>query len=105
MPVLPLFALGFVIKLESDGLLGVIIKSYFPLVIAILIAELVYISFYILPQLVLILKVLIFMRNVLPAGMMGFSTMSSMAALPLSLHAAEKYRTSRFIKNYCSCNG
>lgn len=91
VPVLPLFALGFVIKLESDGILGVIIKSYFPLVIAILIAEVLYISFLYFaaagfnPQ-----KFLFFMRNALPAGMMGFSTMSSMAALPLSLQAAEK---------------
>jgi Na+/H+-dicarboxylate symporter len=35
-------------------------------------------------------KFLYFAKNVLPAGMMGFSTMSSMAALPLTIRAAEK---------------
>lgn len=91
VPVLPLFALGFVIKLESDGLLEIILKSYFPLVIAILLAEFAYIAFlYFAAAGFSPKKFLFFIRNALPAGMMGFSTMSSMAALPLSLHAAEK---------------
>lgn len=91
VPVLPLFALGFVIKLESDGILSVIVKSYFPLVIAIILAEVLYIAFlYYLGAGFQFKKFVYFIKNVLPSGMMGFSTMSSMAALPLTIQAAEK---------------
>lgn len=91
VPVLPLFALGFVIKLESDGILSVIVKSYFRLVVAIIVTEIIYISLlYFIGAGFSPKKFLYFMRNVLPAGMMGFSTMSSMAALPLTIRAAEK---------------
>ena len=91
VPVLPLFALGFVIKLESDGILSIIIRSYFPLVVAIILTEVLYISLlYFIGAGFNPKKFLYFAKNVLPAGMMGFSTMSSMAALPLTIRAAEK---------------
>lgn len=91
VPILPLFALGFVIKLENDGILSVIVKSYFPLVIAIIITEVIYISLlYFIGARFSPKKFIYFAKNVLPAGMMGFSTMSSMAALPLTIRAAEK---------------
>jgi Na+/H+-dicarboxylate symporter len=91
VPVLPLFALGFIIKLESDGVLAVIIKSYFPLVIAIIITETLYISvLYFIGAGFSPKKFISYAKNVLPAGMMAFSSMSSMAALPLTIQAAEK---------------
>jgi Na+/H+-dicarboxylate symporter len=91
VPVLPLFALGFVIKLESDGILSIILKSYFPLVVAIFATEIIYISIlYFIASGFNFKKFVHFIKNAIPAGMMGFSTMSSMAALPLTIRAIEK---------------
>lgn len=91
VPVLPLFALGFVIKLESDGILSIVLKSYFPLVVTIFVTEIIYISLlYFIGAGFNFKKFVVYIKNVIPSGMMGFSTMSSMAALPLTISAAEK---------------
>ncbi|WP_130607344.1 cation:dicarboxylate symporter family transporter [Fluviispira sanaruensis] len=91
IPILPIFALGFIIKLESDGVLTQILSSYLPLVLAIIITQYVYISLlYFIGAGFNIKQFIYFVKNVLPAGIMGFSSMSSMAALPLTIQAAEK---------------
>lgn len=91
IPVLPIFALGFVLKMQHDGMLGIIIKSYGPfmgLVVATYILYTVLIfgfaAKFNLSQWVLAL------RRSLPAGILGFSTMSSMAALPVNVTSAEQ---------------
>ncbi|KAB8032082.1 cation:dicarboxylate symporter family transporter [Fluviispira multicolorata] len=91
IPVLPIFALGFIIKLESDGILSQILSSYLPLVLAIIITQFVYIAIlYFIGSGFNIKQFIYFIKNVMPAGIMGFSSMSSMAALPLTIQAAEK---------------
>ncbi|WP_186649069.1 cation:dicarboxylate symporter family transporter [Fluviispira vulneris] len=96
IPILPIFALGFIIKLESDGVLTQILSSYLPLVLAIIITQYVYISLlYFIGAGFNIKQFIYFVKNVLPAGIMGFSSMSSMAALPLTIQAAEKNTRNR----------
>ncbi len=91
VPVLPLFALGFLLKLQSDGLLFGIIKLYLPLVFAIVITQATYTFFLYFAGAHFKTKPLrLFLKNVAPAGIVGFGTMSSMAALPLSIRAAEQ---------------
>lgn len=91
IPLMPIFILGFMIKLEHEGELKNILISYAPLFFLIFAVELAYI-------LVLIAIVTKFnpsrfftyIRNSLAAVITGFSTMSSAATLPLTLQAAER---------------
>jgi Na+/H+-dicarboxylate symporter len=91
VPVLPLFALGFILKMQHDGVLGHIIGSYLPLVLIMLLTYLLHIAllfacaagFNFRPWLQ-------YLKNVLPVGLVAFSTMSSMATMPVTLKAADK---------------
>jgi Na+/serine symporter len=90
IPALPFFATGFVVKMQYEGLLSVIIESYGHIFLIVIMTFIIFIvllfgiatSF--VPS-----KWYMAIRKVLPAGILGFSTMSSMAALPVNITAAE----------------
>ncbi len=91
IPVMPFFVMGTVLKLEHDGILQSIFKQYFPVLIVFLITaygtvfmELILVSKFNFPKLGFYLK------NISPAVITAFGAMSSAAALPLSIKAAEK---------------
>ena len=91
IPVVPLFILGFLMKMEHEGTLQCVLKQYGPVYLMILGVQLTYTLF-------------LFgigsgfnpktwggyLRNMLPPAITGISTMSSAAALPFSLKAAEQ---------------
>ena len=91
VPVLPLFILGFIFKLESDGILVSVVKHYLPIAALVILLSVTY-----------LLTVLFFacdfsfkkwkscLRNLVPAMLTGFTTMSSASTLPLILTAVEK---------------
>ena len=90
-PILPVFVLGFVIKMQHEGTLSIIIKEYF--IILILVAILAY--GYILTLLILLcnnnLKIaLTKFKNLLPSVLIGLFSMSSAAAIPSTIEASEK---------------
>ncbi|OIO58681.1 MAG: transporter [Verrucomicrobia bacterium CG_4_10_14_3_um_filter_43_23] len=91
VPVVPLFIFGFVLNLQSQGLLQSMFSQYGTLLACIVSTQLSYIAILFLinsgfsPK-----KWLISLRNVLPSAIAGFSTMSSAAAMPLTLRGAEK---------------
>ncbi len=91
IPLLPLFALGFLLKMDHEGVLQRVIHSYGPIIILMISGLFLY--------LVLMFGIaanfrprlwLSYMRNVLPAGILGFSTMSSLATMPVTIAVAEK---------------
>jgi Na+/H+-dicarboxylate symporter len=91
MKTMPLFMAGFIIKMQHDGILPLILHSYLKIFLAIFITQVLYIFFlygvaskFQLPTWALYLK------NTLPPALTGFSTMSSAAALPLSIKGAEE---------------
>ncbi|MBX9977938.1 MAG: cation:dicarboxylase symporter family transporter [Alphaproteobacteria bacterium] len=89
--VIPVFVAGFVIKLQHDGVVGMIIKDYTMIFVFIALAQFTYISlaYFLLNN----GKVRDFIANVshmLPAAISGFSTMSSAASMPLTIMGAEK---------------
>ncbi|MBX9704557.1 MAG: dicarboxylate/amino acid:cation symporter [Silvanigrellaceae bacterium] len=91
IPVLPLFALGFILKLKYEGLLEQILSTYTPILLILLVAYLFYIlGMFLLAAKFNISQFLFYIKNVFPAGVMAFSSMSSMATLPLTIRAAEK---------------
>ncbi len=91
IPVIPVFLVGFLLKLQHDQVLTVICRSYLSIFVMIAVLLVVYLT--------LFYGVLTnfepkqwrqSIRNMFPAGIAGFSAMSSAAAMPLTLQASEK---------------
>jgi Na+/H+-dicarboxylate symporter len=91
IPILPIFVLGFILKMQYEGVLTRIIHSYGPIILLVILANIVYSMLLFGIAAKFSPKVwLNYIKNVLPAGMLGFSTMSSLAAMPVTLNVAEK---------------
>lgn len=91
IPVLPIFILGFIFKLESDGVLESVLKHYLPIAGIVVIASVVYLTgilFYACDFSWQRTKTSL--RNLVPAMLTGFTTMSSASTMPLVLTAVEK---------------
>ena len=91
IPVLPLYVLGFVMKLSRDGQLGNLMHGYahtFLFICVLIIAYLVF--WYYVGSCFNIQKCISSLREMLPAGITGLTTMSSSAAMPVTLDATEK---------------
>lgn len=91
IPILPFFISGFFIKLHQDGTLSEIFKTYAIITLVLILA---YTSYLLLTYWLVgeckMQKAIKYIRNVLPAGWVGFSAMSSLAALPINLKAADQ---------------
>jgi len=91
LPVLPIFAFGFILKMKNDGVLAQIISTYLPIVLLILVSNFLYLLIlYSMAAGFRMKRCFEYLKNMMPAALMGFTTMSSMAALPVSVTAAEK---------------
>ncbi|BCA96197.1 serine/threonine sodium symporter [Legionella antarctica] len=91
IPVLPIFILGFVFKLEHEHLLKTALSLYGPILILIVATQWLYIaSWYFVAGQFSFKKFWFYLRNVMPASLTGFSTISSAAAMPVLLLSTEK---------------
>jgi Na+/H+-dicarboxylate symporter len=85
--LIPFFVLGFFIKLQSDGVMQMILKDYLGIFIAIIFAQLGYLFLvYVVVSRFNIREACLNIKNMLPAAIAGFSTMSSAAVLPLTMN-------------------
>ena len=90
-PVLPIFILEFILKAQHDGSLSVLFKNFVPLLSVIIVLYISYIGFlYILAKGFRANKALRALKNILPATIIGFSSMSSVAATPVLIDGATK---------------
>lgn len=86
--IIPLFVIGFIVKLQHDQVIVRLIEDYALIFLFIALAQFSYIILlYVISSGRHILSSL---KNMLPAALTGFSTMSSAAAMPLTIVAAEK---------------
>lgn len=90
LPILPLYVLGFMLKMSSEGTLDFLYTEYLPIFALNVVVSFCYIlAFY---KIVSIgyrpVKTLIV--NMLPAGITGFSTMSSAITMPVTLECTER---------------
>ena len=102
IPILPLFILGFIAKLSYEGLLEqLLIKNWYYIFIIIL-SLLSYLTLItLLASIISKIKLLKIIQDVSIPVLSAFSTMSSTAALPLSISAAEKnIRNKNFANMY-----
>ncbi len=89
--VMPVFIAGFVVKMCHEGVLQNIIKDYALIFAVITLSAFSYICLlYGLANNLRFSRFLGALKNMLPAAIAGFGTMSSAAAMPLTLNGTEK---------------
>lgn len=87
---IPLFVAGFMIKLQEEGIIGLIVQDYAVIFGLIACAQFGYIALaYLLLNHLRLSHFLNNIRSMLPAAISGLSTMSSVASMPLTLVGAE----------------
>lgn len=91
IPIVPLYILGFLFKLQYENSLLAIFRDYGPVLFLIFGVQVfaVLFSFWIV-NLGKLKNFWQTLKTASPSGLVGFSTMSSAATLPLTLEAAEK---------------
>ncbi len=91
IPLLPIFILGFVFKLEHDQLLEKSLRTYGPVFFVVVGTQVAYMIFLYLAVAKFSPKRFFnYIKNVLPATITGFSTLSSAATMPLLILCTEK---------------
>ena len=90
-PLMPIFISGTALKLQHDGILVEICQKYLPVLLVFVISAVgwILLQFFILAKFN-ISQFSFYIRNLIPACITAFGSMSSAAALPLSISAAEK---------------
>ncbi len=89
--VIPLFIAGFVVKLQYEGMVMAIVKDYIAVFMIIAVTQLTYIvTAYFALNKFKIKASLKHIKDMAPAVISGFSSMSSAASLPLLLMGSEK---------------
>lgn len=92
---MPIFIAGFAMKLAHDGVIGGIVRNYMQIFLVIALSVFAYISLIFLIATGLRWpSFLSSIRNMLPAAVTGFGSMSSAAAMPFTIIGVEK--SSRF---------
>ena len=100
IPFLPLFIAGFLLKLFAEGELFSLIQSQFANSIAMIGLLICYIFiWFLIASWFNFSRLKEIFSNIAPAMITAFSTMSSAAALPLSLKAAEKNTQDEVLSN------
>lgn len=90
-PIIPLFILGFMLKLQKENVMEQMILVYSKIFIVILISMITYIfTMYLVLAKGNVITAFKYMRAFFPAAITAFSTMSSMAAYPITLECAQK---------------
>ena len=88
--VIPIFVTGFVVKLQYDGVVSMIVRDYSLIFAIIALAQYSYILLaYLLLAKGRISNFVYYLKNMLPAAIAGFSTMSSAASMPLTIIGTE----------------
>jgi Na+/H+-dicarboxylate symporter len=91
MPLIPVFIMGTAVKLQHDGMLAKICQQYLPILVIFVISAYGYVVLqYMVLSAFRVEKCSEYIRNILPAMVTAFGSMSSTAAMPLSIQAAEK---------------
>jgi Na+/H+-dicarboxylate symporter len=89
--IIPFFVAGFVVKLQAEGVMETIMFEYSLIFIIIALAQFSYVTLiYFLANQFNLKRLQNSIKNMLPAAIAGFSTMSSAAAMPLTIIAAQK---------------
>ncbi|MDR0727431.1 MAG: dicarboxylate/amino acid:cation symporter [Puniceicoccales bacterium] len=98
LAMIPLFLLGFLLKMQYDGQLALLIRQYASVVAIILCALTIYLFlFYWIASGFGLRRALVALRNMFPAMVCAFGSMSGAAALPYTIAAVEKNTVNKFL--------
>ncbi|MDR1034710.1 MAG: dicarboxylate/amino acid:cation symporter [Holosporales bacterium] len=91
IPIMPFFIIGASLKLQHDGVLSQMFERYSPILLMFVASAYCFIllQYFALAGFSLE-KVVTYLKNIFPAMVTAFGSMSSASALPLSIRAAEK---------------
>jgi Na+/H+-dicarboxylate symporter len=91
IPIMPFFIAGTALKLQHDGILIQIFEQYLQILIAFIVLAygFVLLQYFLLSR-CKFSKFIFYLKNILPATVTAFGSMSSASALPLSIKAAEE---------------
>ncbi len=96
--LIPIFVAGFVIKLNHDDIILKMILDYTVIFVIIVIAAIIYIgSLYIIVNKFSFTNALISVKNMIPATLSGFCTMSGVASMPLALIGTERNAKNKYL--------
>lgn len=88
--IIPVFILGFVIKMGHDGIISTIVRDYSLIFIMIVVAQATYImSLYFILSGCNVKSFVSMVSNMLPAAISAFTTMSSAVSLPVTIVCSE----------------
>jgi Na+/H+-dicarboxylate symporter len=91
IPLLPFYVFGFILKMEYEGTLSILVKSSGHVFGLLWIVVILYLALlYFMASGFQTSRFFELVRNMLPAGITGFSTMSSAATMPVTVAATEK---------------
>jgi Na+/H+-dicarboxylate symporter len=89
--IIPPFLFGFLLKIQHDGLMILLIRQYAPIVAIIIAAMVIYLFFFFFFASGMRLgKAVSCLKNMVPPVICAFGSMSSASALPYTIVAAEK---------------
>jgi Na+/H+-dicarboxylate symporter len=98
--MIPIFVCGFIVKLAHDGILSSLLQDYALIFLLVAASQLLYVFLiFLITNKLNTKKAVINIKNLLPAALTGFGTMSSAAAMPLTLLAAEKMQRMQVLPN------
>lgn len=89
--IIPVFIAGFVVKLQYDGVINTIVKDYAGIFALIALAQFSYVllAYFALSQFN-VRETFCRIKNILPAAITGFTTMSSASVMPLTIAGVER---------------
>ncbi len=91
IPLTPILVCGFILKMQHENVLDVIIADYMYVMLSVLVVQIVYLTFLYFIALDFNYKNVFYaLRNMVPTVITGFTTFSSAASLPLLLDSVEK---------------
>jgi Na+/H+-dicarboxylate symporter len=89
--IVPFFLFGFLLKMQYDGIVMVLVRQYVVIVVIIVVAIISYLLlFYFLVNRMNLKATFAAIKNMVPAVVCAFGTMSSASTLPYTLIAVEK---------------
>lgn len=89
--LIPLFITGFIVKMKFDGIINQLFKDYSLIFFIIALSQISYVSvLYFVVEKFNFSRTIHSIKNMIPAALSGFSTMSSAASMPLTIAAVSK---------------
>lgn len=91
IPLLPLYVLGFLLKLFYEGVLGALFGSYGRAFALVLLLQAIFLfAWYFIANSFVLSRTIAAIKNAIPCYLTAFSTMSSTAAIPVTIKTMEK---------------